>query len=105
MNRISICAAALCALMGVSSAIPTQAMPLPAPTISRSTDVQQVAKVVVKYGYYRGHRGYRYARRGYRRHVDGYWYPSVVFAPVVVIKPARAWRWCGPRYNRYRCWR
>lgn len=103
MRKISICAAVLGVAMGLSS-ITAEAMPLPTPTVNRSTDVQQVAKVVVRYGYYRGHRGYRYRRPGYR-YYGGFWYPPVAFAPVVVVRPGRAWYWCGPRWNRHRCWR
>ncbi len=100
--KTSVFALALGAIIGISSAIPAEAMPVQAPTVNRTTDVQQT-RVVVRYGYYRGHRGYRYARPGYRAY-NGFWYPPIAFAPTVVIRPAgRPWRWCGPRWNRYRC--
>ena len=100
MTKISICAAALGAIMSMSALAPVEAMPVPASTVSKSSDVTQV-RVVVRYGYYRGHRGYRYARPGYRRY-NGYWYPGVAFVtPGIVIRTGRAW--CGPRWRRHRC--
>jgi hypothetical protein len=103
MNRIAIVATALSALIGISAAAPAEAMPAPTPTVHRSTDVQQ-ARVVVRYGYYRGHRGYRYRRPGYRFY-GGFWYPPVAFGPTVVIRPGRAWYWCGRPGHRHRCYR
>lgn len=103
MRKLSLTAAALGAMMGVASVAPAEAMPNVNPTVHRSTDVQQ-ARVVVRYGYWRGHRGYRYRRPGYRFY-NGFWYPSIAFGPAVVIRPGRAWYWCGPRWNRHRCWR
>eukprot|EP01035_Chromulina_nebulosa_P012753 gene12753-16995_t len=100
--KTSIIAAALGGLMSLSALVPAEAMPLPSPTVSRSTDVQQ-ARVVVKYGYWRGHRGYRARRPGYRMY-NGFWYPPVAFGPTIVIKPRRHLAWCGPRGHRYRCW-
>jgi hypothetical protein len=64
--------------------------------------------------YWRGHRGYRHYRRGYRRHGD-YWFPLAAFATGALITGAiinnqgrRVYRgdshteWC---YNRYRSYR
>jgi hypothetical protein len=105
MKRTSIVAIALGSLMGVSAVIPAEAMPpVPTQTVNRTTDVQQAARVIVKYGRWRGHRGYRYRRPGYRMY-NGFWYPPAAFGPVIVVKPRRAWYWCGPRWNRHRCWR
>jgi len=101
MNRLSIFAAALGALMGVSVVAPAEAMPVPTQTVSRTTDVTE-ARVVVRYGYWRGHRGYRNGRPGYRRY-NGFWYPAIAFSPVIVIRPGGRWHWCGPRHHRYRC--
>ena len=105
MSKLSFCAAAvLSVMMGVSAVAPAEAMPLPSPVVNRATDVTQAATIVIRRGYYRGHRGYRYARPGYRRWNDGYWYPYAAFgAPVVVVRPGYRWRWCGPRWNRHRC--
>jgi hypothetical protein len=66
-------------------------------------------------GYYRGHRGYRDYRPGYRRHGD-YWYPAAAFIagavvggaiansqPRVVVRGGESHtQWC---YNRYRSYR
>lgn len=66
--------------------------------------------------YWRGHRGYREPRPGYRRHGD-YWFPLAAFATGMIISgaiansppPPPAYRgdnshvnWC---YNRYRSYR
>jgi hypothetical protein len=102
MNRFSICAAALGAFMGVSAIAPAEAMPVPTQSVNRTTDVEQ-ARVVVRYGYYRGHRGYRNYRHGYRRY-NGFWYPPIAFGPTIVVRPGGGrWHWCGPRHHRYRC--
>jgi hypothetical protein len=104
MSKLSFCAAAvLSTVMGLSAAMPSAAVPLPSPVVERATDVTQAATIVIRRGYYRGHRGYRYARPGFRRYNDGYWYPLAAFGPVVVVRPGRNWRWCGPRWNRHRC--
>lgn len=63
-------------------------------------------------GYHNGHRGYRYARPGYR-YYDGYWFPLAAFATGAIIggaiaTPAPVYsgnahtQWC---YNRYRSYR
>ncbi|KSV79969.1 hypothetical protein N185_02195 [Sinorhizobium sp. GW3] len=72
-----------------------------------------------RYGYYNGHRGYRYERYGYRRHNDGWWYPLAAFGTGVIIggaiaaPPARRYEtgvnprhadWCYARYRSYRAW-
>ena len=98
MKSTAIMAVAFSAIMGVSAVAPATAMPLPSPTVDRTTDVQD-ARVVVKYGYWRGHRGYRQRRAGYRLY-NGFWYPPAAF---VIVTPGKRWKWCGPRYNRYRC--
>lgn len=102
MKKSSIYAAAFGILVGMATAVPVEAMPTPTQTVSGTTDVIQ-ARVVVKYRTWRGHRGFRYARPGYRRY-NGYWFPPAAFGPTIVIRPAgRHWSWCGPRHNRYRC--
>lgn len=69
-----------------------------------------------RYGWYKGHRGYRDYRPGYRRHSDGYWYPLAAFAIGAIIGGAmnapRAAprmtsshvRWCESRYRTYRAY-
>ncbi|WP_274629104.1 BA14K family protein [Arvimicrobium flavum] len=65
-------------------------------------------------GYWRGHRGYRYWRNGYREY-NGWWYPLAAFTAGAVIgnvlsEPRVIYReggdahvqWC---YNRYRSYR
>jgi hypothetical protein len=59
---------------------------------------------------YRGHRGYRDYRPGYRRH-DGFWYPAAAFIAGAIItgaisqgRPAGSAHvnWCSDRYRSYR---
>ena len=105
MKRSSIITLAFSALIAASSIMPATAMPTtPAPVQAQSSNVQQ-ARVVVKYGHWNGHRGYRYHRHGYRRHVDGFWYPNAAF--VVKVRPGVRVRgnhvaWCRDRYVTYR---
>ena len=66
--------------------------------------------------YWRGHRGYRHARPGYRRHGD-YWFPPAAFALGAIIGGAMAAQeppiryrprggahaeWCFNQYRSYR---
>lgn len=67
--------------------------------------------------YWRGHRGYRHYRPGYRRHGD-LWFPLAAFAAGAIISgaiandrppPAAAYgnahvRWCSQRYRSYRAY-
>ncbi|TIP89469.1 MAG: BA14K family protein [Mesorhizobium sp.] len=66
--------------------------------------------------YWRGHRGYRYYRPGYRRYGD-YWFPLAAFATGALItgaiisnQPRPVYRgdahveWCYSRYRSYRAW-
>ena len=107
MKRLSLAAVALSALMAATSVVPAAAaMPTTAQPAKPVSQVEQ-AQVVIKYGNWRGHRGYRAARPGYRRHSDGFWYPRSAFivriAPRVRVKigPRHA-RWCNDRYRTYR---
>ncbi|WP_442580594.1 BA14K family protein [Mesorhizobium sp. ASY16-5R] len=69
-------------------------------------------------GYYRGHRGYRDYRPGYKRHGD-YWYPAAAFVAGALITGAIAnsqqrviernvggshEEWCANRYRSYRAY-
>jgi hypothetical protein len=70
-------------------------------------------------GFYRGHRGYRYRRPGYRYH-DGYWFPPAAFIAGAIIggaiasqEPPIRYRprggnahvdWCFARYRSYRAY-
>lgn len=100
-----ILAAGLSAVFATSSMVPAQAFPNSPPRIETSSPIQ-LAKVKVKVKVWRGHRGYSYHRRGYRRHVDGFWYPPTAF--VVTVRPgvrvygSRHVRWCRAQYASYR---
>ena len=65
-----------------------------------------------RYGWYNGHRGYRYKRPGYR-YYNGFWFPAGAFVAGAIIGGAIAnsntqrgnsahVEWC---YNRYRSYR
>lgn len=65
-------------------------------------------------GWYGGHRGYRYARPGYRQH-NGYWFPLAAFGAGAIIGGAIAndrgyvgggshVNWCANRYRSYRAY-
>ena len=106
MNRMSLSAIALSVIVAISSAVPVAAMPMARQPAASSSNIEQV-KVVIRYGNWRGHRGYRNARPGYRRHSDGFWYPRAAFA--VRVSPgvrlrigATHTRWCRDRYMTYR---
>jgi len=106
MKRMSISALALGAIMAVSSVLPAAAMPTIGKPAQAASQIEQV-KVVIKYGNWRGHRGYRERRAGYRRHTDGFWYPRAAFtvkvAPGVRVKVgARHAGWCRDKYRTYR---
>lgn len=67
-----------------------------------------------RHGWYGGHRGYRYARPGYRHH-NGYWFPLAAFGAGAIIGGAIAndrgyvgggshVNWCANRYRSYRAY-
>jgi hypothetical protein len=118
---ITICMAGLAL---ASAGLPLEAMPRSTPVIEAATSA--ATPVVVRRGfysiggvfYYNGHRGYVYARRGYR-YYRGYWFPAAAFVtgvavgsvvapplrPVPVITlPAAHVRWCYARYVSYRAY-
>ncbi|MGV1759276.1 BA14K family protein [Rhizobium sp. A22-96] len=138
MKRLltTVTVTALSALMAISSFDPAAAGPIqpmvqPATT---QTSTQAAGVIDVQYrhhnrhyrphrphfrphyrphyrgGYWHGHRGYRYARPGYRRYHDGYWYPLAAFTAGAIIggaisHPPRGSahvRWCASRYKTYR---
>jgi hypothetical protein len=68
------------------------------------------------YAWYRGHRGYRYYRPGYRRHND-FWFPAAAFITGAIIgsalsQPRVVYRgggdahvqWCYDRWRSYRAY-
>jgi hypothetical protein len=55
---------------------------------------------------WRGHRGYRYHRPGYRRY-HGFWYPPAAFSLGIVVRPGSRHgtahvQWCRNHYVSYR---
>ena len=68
------------------------------------------------YAWYRGHRGYRYYRPGYREY-NGFWFPLAAFAAGAIVgsavnQPDVVYRgsgsahvqWCYDRYRSYRAY-
>ena len=58
--------------------------------------------------YYRGHRGYRHRRPGYRQY-NGFWFPAGAFIVGAIIGNAVTGgsahvRWCHNRYRSYRAY-
>lgn len=81
----------------VGSLLPAEAMPLPAAPAVKSETASNVIDVQYRRhggGWYRGHRGYRYERPGYR-YYDGYWFPLAAFGAGALIGGAIA---SEPRY-------
>ena len=134
-SRITTIAAALA--VAITSYVPVNALPLPA---GSSAPVAQNLVTDVQYrdrrdhrwdrrdrrrdyrrdfrrddraGYYRGHRGYRERRSGYR-YYNGFWFPLAAFSAGAIIggsasqaRPGRAlsprhYQWCENRYRSYR---
>ena len=106
MKKISLVSLAFGALLAASSIVPASAMPSTSQPAHSQSSIEKV-RVIVKYGNWRGHRGYRIARPGYRRHGDGFWYPRAAFtvrvAPSIRIRVGgRHIGWCRDRYMTYR---
>ncbi len=128
--------AALFALLGLATAAPAAAVPASFMTVqapiaapsqaenvqyrssNRSAGVDRFHRRGSNY-YYNGHRGYRYARPGWRSH-NGWWFPPAAFALGAIVgsqynRPVyrenrrggynRAHvNWCENRYRTYRAW-
>ena len=114
--------------MAATSLTPAAAVQIPVPVAKPAVDVQTVQyrpdhgrrdwrrPPPPRNGWYKGHRGYRDSRPGYRRHSDGYWYPLAAFAIGSIIggavnaprpayaMPASHVRWCEARYRTYRAY-
>ncbi len=112
-STLSTLMAALFALMSVAvTPATTSATPL-APRLQTSSDVVDVQyrKRGPGPAFYRGHRGVRYHRPGYRYH-NGYWFPAAAFLGLVIGGAIAAQahsgnahvRWCYNRYRSYREW-
>jgi hypothetical protein len=112
---------ALCAALAMSFAagtfMPAQAAPLPSVAQRVLQDAKTSDVTNVQYrdreGYYRGHRGYRTKRPGYR-YRNGYWFPAAAFITGAIVGGAiandrhvtrmsdRHVRWCTNQYRSYR---
>lgn len=112
----------LSAIIGMTSVLPAHAERMIIEKLPNYAEVEQLQMAQndvrveqVQYGgrhQWRGHRGYRERRAGYRRHNDGWWYPLAAFGTGVVIggalsnRPARVSgdhvQWCYDRYRSYR---
>ncbi len=139
MNRFtsSLLAATMAFSVGIAGIVPANAAPIAAPRIAADSGVTNIQQPDIgprfrrdyrrrddgvrpgtyyRDGYYRGHRGYRHRRPGYRYH-DGFWFPAGAFIAGAVIgsaihnPPRRYYRqgggsahvsWCYDRYRSYR---
>ena len=140
----SICAATLAGAVGLTGVMPASAFTPVAPAVSapeanvvpvqaegwerhvwgprarvRQDNVAPRLQRRGNYGYYNGHRGYRYQRPGYRYH-NGFWFPAGAFIAGAIIgnainnsQPVYRERrdygsahvnWCYNRYRSYREW-
>ncbi len=127
MNKLvsGFLATTLAASFAAASFVPANAASVYVPqNTGISSNVQQVDyrdRVIVRRGhhYWRGHRGSRHWRHGYRRHGD-FWFPLAAFATGAIISgaiandrpPTRVYRgggsahvqWCYDRYRSYRAY-
>lgn len=115
--------AAVAATLAVATAIPLNAAPLTAPSVPQASSPLILAQSGRGDGdrferrggdrFYRGHRGSREYRRGYRRGDDGWWYPLAAFGLGAAIGSMAAQPratpsgsahvdWCYSRYRSYR---
>ncbi|WP_280777215.1 BA14K family protein [Rhizobium sp. SG_E_25_P2] len=120
---MSAAAIGIGAIMAFTSIVPVtaQPMPLPRPQAETGTDLVQVREqgrriIRQRHNNWRGHRGYRYHRHGYRRHSNGFWYPLAAFSAGAIIGGAIAApsvrvrtgnphrRWCRNHYRSYRAY-
>jgi hypothetical protein len=134
MNKLLTGMFAAALSLGLGASVPAMAAPLPGlqslPTFTGErplADLHQVQRRTQPgYGgqyrsgprYWRGHRGYRSYRPGYRRY-GGYWYPPAAFIAGAIIGGALAAppprghyrsyhyspehvEWCYGRYRSYR---
>lgn len=116
VKRWAALALASALTMGVYTPAEAVTVPVPAPKVETSGDVLQVRhRHYYPPYYYRGYRGYRHPRPGYRYH-NGYWFPLAAFGAGLIIGGAlatptvpragmglnpRHYRWCEARYRSY----
>lgn len=110
LKLVSTACAALMAF-SVPFAAPAVAMPVSAPVWNQTQDVTQVQynrrddwrrggfERRGRETYWRGHRGYREYRPGYRRNGD-FWFPAAAFIAGAIVSGAIANQPSQPRYGR-----
>ena len=117
--RLRLTAVAVAVATTFAGVVPVQAVQMPAPPagISAAGDITNVQYRRDfrrdRYGWYRGHRGYRDRRPGYR-YYNGFWFPLAAFGAGAIIGGAiqadrggyssRHVAWCESRYRSYRAW-
>lgn len=102
-NTSKLIALVLGSAFAVTSMAPAQALPMAPMKVERQAQ-SEIQPAAVKVKVWRGHRGYRHKRPGYR-YYNGFWFPPAAF--VVKVKPAKRWgnrhvRWCRNHYASYR---
>ncbi len=119
MTRITgfITSALAAAVMTFTPLAPASAITMVPPSIQKQVVTSDVTTVQHR-RFYRGHRGSRHHRPGWRRH-NGWWYPPAAFAlglalgagPRYVDPPRRYrglprahYRWCDRNYRSYRAY-
>ena len=117
--KSALWAGTLSLAFGLVPTIPSVAVPITSiPHVSGNSDIQNVQHR--RHGHWRGHRGVRHRRPGYRRHSDGLWYPLAAFGLGAIIGGAMASQpparpvyrqrvlsnahiqWCYSKYRSYR---
>ncbi|MFC3072706.1 BA14K family protein [Shinella pollutisoli] len=119
MLKLKRCLAvgALSIAVSVTSMVPAGAVTFPKVPVPKVSDVEQVQygrRIIKERHHWRGHRGYRHHRPGYRRHSDGWWYPLAAFGIGTIVggaianQPAAGGNahvnWCANRYRSYRAY-
>lgn len=115
--RLRLTAVAVAAASALTGLTPAQAFQMPsAPGVSAASPVTEVQYRRDwrddRRGWYRGHRGYRDPRPGYRFH-NGFWFPLAAFTTGAIIGGAAAANrgpdldsrhiaWCANRYRTFR---
>ena len=119
MKKIST--AALASTLAIATAMPVMAAPLSAPS-SPTVATTPLIDVQYRRDYndgpsWKGYKGSRHHRDGWRRNNNGWWYPLAAFGlgaaigsqlnqPRVVVRGSGSAHvdWCYARYRSYRAW-